>query len=226
MQSVPLNGPRLGRGSLIHLQHPKGHDIPAIMRRVVLRDGLGKRIGAAAVFHPAEHMSALPHGETSEGYEVQESQIEMRDRLEAEFEAFEREGVPLGVLWITVDQGPELRKTHGAKACEAMLESVERVLANASRPGEELGRWGDDEFLMLSHQLTGEALAKHAQVLAGLARTAVFRWWGDRVSLTVSVGAAEADKGEDLPQLLARARTAMETSVHQGGNHITLAPGR
>ena len=28
-----------------------------------------------------------------------------------------------------------------------------------------------------------EMLAAHAQMLAGLARTADFRWWGDRLSL-------------------------------------------
>jgi GGDEF domain-containing protein len=96
------------------------------------------------------------------------------------------------------------------------------------RPGEEVGRWGDDEFLIISHERTPEMLAAHAQVLAGLARTADFRWWGDRISLTVSVGAAQArnDQDEGLPQLLERARGAMESSIHAGGNCITSASGR
>jgi GGDEF domain-containing protein len=68
-------------------------------------------------------------------------------------------------------------------------------------------------------------LAAHAQTLAGLARTADFRWWGDRISLTVSIGAAQAEPSETLPQLLERAQIAMFKSVHAGGNHIT-APGR
>ena len=85
-----------------------------------------------------------------------------------------------------------MRKTHGAGACEAMLEKIERALANGLRPAEELGRWGEDEFLVISHERTAEMLAAHAQTLAGLARTADFRWWGDRVSLTVSIGAAQA----------------------------------
>ena len=53
----------------------------------------------------------------------------------------------------------ELRKTHGARACETMLEAVERTLANGLRPGEEVGRWGDDEFLVLSHERSTEVLA-------------------------------------------------------------------
>ena len=63
-----------------------------------------------------------------------------------------------------------------------------------------MGRWGDDEFLIVAHERSAEMLASHAQTLAGLARTADFRWWGDRVSLTVSIGAAQAggDGTEDV----------------------------
>ena len=226
MHPGPRNGPQLGRGSLVHAQHKLGHDVPAIARRVILRDDLGGRIGTAAVFHPGEQLTALPHGETSEGSEVQQSQAEMQDRLESEYESFLHEGIPFGVLWISVDQARELRKTHGARACETMLENVQPTLANGLRRMEEVGRWGDDEFLIISYEDSPEVLAAHGQVLAGLARTADFRWWGDRVSLTVSVGAAAAEKDETLPRLLERTQAAMLASLHAGGNHITLAPGR
>ena len=108
----------------------------------------------------------------------------MRSRRQSAFEEFTEGGTPLGLLWITVDQAHELRKTHGARACETMIGRVERTLTNGLRPAEELGRWGDDEFLVLSHEPSANSLAAHAQVLAGLARTSDFRWWGDRLSLT------------------------------------------
>ena len=221
----PRNGPQLGRGSLVHAQHAQGRDIAAICRKMILRDDLGARIGTAAVFHPSERTTALPHGDTSDGSEVQESLEEMKDRLETAFELFVHEGVSLGVLWVTVDQAVELKRTHGARACEAMLESVERTLANALRPGEEIGRWGNEEFLILSQEGRGEVLANHAQVLVGIARTADFRWWGDRVIVTASVGVAEAESGDELAEVLKRAQEAMEASVHAGGNHVTLCNG-
>ena len=226
MHPVPRNGPQPGRGSLVHALHKLGGDVPVIARRVVLRDGLGGRIGTAAVFHPGEQFTALPHGETSEVEAVRESQAELEDRVSNEFEMFVHEGVPLSVLWIAVDQAADLRKTHGERACETMLETVERTVANGLRPGEEVGRWGDNEFLVLSHENAPEALAAHAQMLAGLVRTSDFRWWGDRISLTVSVGAAAGEAEETLTELLERSRTAMEESAHAGGNHITLAPPR
>jgi diguanylate cyclase (GGDEF)-like protein len=220
------NGATGHHGTLIHAQHQRGHDLPAIARRIVLRDALGSRIGTATVFHAAERNNALPHGDTSEGSEVRESQAELRDRLKAKWELSEREPVPLGLMWIRVDQAEELGRTHGARACESMLENVERTLANNLRPGDEIGRWGDDEFLVLSQEGSAEVLANHARVLAGIARTSEFRWWGDRLSLTVSIGAAVGERGEALPELLKRAQSAMQESTQTGGNRVTQAPGR
>jgi diguanylate cyclase (GGDEF)-like protein len=213
-----------GRGFLAHAQHKLGHNVSAMARILTLRDGLGERIGTAVLFHPAECLDALPHGETGENEDVEASLEDLKERLEQLFEDFAHGGQGVGVLWISVDQAHDLRKTHGAGACEAMLKKVERTLAHGLRPVEYLGRWGEDEFLVISHERTSAMLARHAQVLAGLARTADFRWWGDRVSLTVSIGAAQAESAETLADLLARAKAAMVSSHRAGGNHITAAP--
>jgi diguanylate cyclase (GGDEF)-like protein/PAS domain S-box-containing protein len=215
-----------GLGTLMPVRHRLGHQLPTILRVRVLRNGLGERIGNMVVFHPAQSLDALPHGSTTENKEVEEDVTNLQERLQREFQDFVDGGPPFGVLWLTVDQAQSLRRTHGPQACDAMLERVERALAGGLRPSDQLGRWGDDEFLVLSHERTAEMLATHAQMLAGLARTADFRWWGDRVSLTVSIGAAQADPSEALAQLLERAQIAMHSSLHAGGNHITSASGR
>jgi diguanylate cyclase (GGDEF)-like protein/PAS domain S-box-containing protein len=222
----PGTGPELSRGALVQVRHQLGHSVPTMARILALRDNLGGRIGTAAVFHPAESLDALPHGANGCGANVQESQADLEDRLLAEYEDFARSNLAFGVLWITVDQSHELRKTHGARACEAMLEKVGLSLMHGLRPGEEMGRWGDDEFLVISHERTAEMLAAHGQVLVGLARTSDFRWWGDRISLTVSIGAAQANETDKLAQILERAQAAMLESIQAGGNHVTPAVGR
>jgi diguanylate cyclase (GGDEF)-like protein/PAS domain S-box-containing protein len=213
--------PELSSGAVVHVQHLSGHDEPVRARRVVLRDSMGSRIGTAAVFHPGEKGTALPHGETCDGMEVVQSQAEMKDRLQRRFDAFAAEGRPLGILWITVDQAAGMRKTHGPRACEAMLECVERTLANAMQAGYEIGRWGDDEFLVMGGEADEQIVANRGQVLAGIARTADFCWWGDRLTLTVSAGAAVAEPGEGLTAMLQRARHAMHWSIQAGGNQVS-----
>jgi diguanylate cyclase (GGDEF)-like protein/PAS domain S-box-containing protein len=218
------------RGALVRVRHKLGHEVPLMARALVLRDGMGGRMGMAAVFHPAESLDALPHSEMEADTDVAASQADLEDRLQSEFEDLAQGGAAFGVLWIGVDQARELRRTHGASACQAMLEKVRHALAAGLRPSEVIGRWGDDEFLVIAHERTPEMLAAHAHRLAGLARTADFRWWGDRVSLTVSIGAAQAQKERDetgqdatLAQLLERARNAMEYGTREGGNRTTLA---
>jgi len=201
-EQEPCLGTAPGNGALVHLKHKLGHDLPILMRILVLRDGMGGRIGLAAVFHPAKSLDELPRGERSDGSEIEANQAEFEERLQAAFEDFVQGGDPFGVLWLKVDQAPNLRRTHGARACEGMLDKVEHVLTNGLRPTERMGRWGDDEYLILSHERTAEMLAAHAQVLAGLARTADFHWWGDSIPITVSIGAAQAGQDGTLASLL------------------------
>lgn len=213
------------RGFLVHAEHKMGHNVLTMARLMALRDGMGARVGTAVIFHPAECIDALPSGVSGECRDVEASQEELKDRLESLFADFIEGGPSFGVQWITVDQAHDLRGTHGAGACEAMMQKVERALTKGLRPAEYLGRWGEDEFLVISHERTAAMLAVHAQTLAGLARTADFRWWGDRVSLTVSIGAAQAQKTGTLANLLERAKAAMFSSYHADGNRITAAPG-
>jgi PAS domain S-box-containing protein/diguanylate cyclase (GGDEF)-like protein len=222
-ESIALVGKNEGRRSLAQAQHKLGHAVPVIVRVLALRNALGERIGTALLFHPTESLDALPHGESSADQRIAESRAELEERLQTEFDDFARGGPPLGVLWIGVDQAQELRKTHGVAACNAMLEKVGHAIAQGLRPAEEMGRWGDDDFLVVAHERSADMLIAHAQTLDGLARTADFRWWGDRLSITVSIGAAQAggDATEGLAQLLRRARGGMEVSSREGGNRVT-----
>jgi diguanylate cyclase (GGDEF)-like protein len=205
----------------VSLSHRLGHSVPVMLRRVALRNSSGDPAGAALLFYPVEEMDKLPHGETGEGAEIERSQADMEDRLDAAHHQWRTSHMPFGLLWTTVDQAESLRKTHGRDACEAMLRTMEQTLLRQMKPSEVMGRWGNNEYLVLVHERTSELLVERAQRLAGLARTADFRWWGDRVGLTVSIGASYATEGDTLQSLLQRARQAMQASEYAGGNHVT-----
>lgn len=223
----PALGVRFSSGALLTAHHKLGHEVQIRARTRPLRDVLGERIGTAVVFHPAETLDALPRGTWGDDPELAAGQSDLEERLRSEFEACNGSSLPFGVLWIKVDQAEKLHKTHGSGACAAMTEKIEHALSAGLRPAEVLGRWGDDEFLVISHERTPEMLNAHGRVLVGLARTAEFKWWGDRVSLTVSIGAAQAcnEADETLAALLERAQRAMETSSCNGGNCVTSAQG-
>jgi diguanylate cyclase (GGDEF)-like protein len=215
------------RPILVHLHHKLGHSLPVMLRRTPLRDSLGKRFGTLIRFHPVEEIDTLPHGaidhDSESGRRIEENQAAMEDRLDEAWQEWSRNEVPFGLLWINVDQAEILRKTHGRDASEAMLAIVERTLFHGLRPTEILGRWGNHEFLVLCHERTDAMLESHANHVVALARTADFRWWGDRIPLTVSIGAAQAAASETLRCLLSRAQKAMQDSSTAGGNQVVKA---
>jgi diguanylate cyclase (GGDEF)-like protein len=206
---------------LVSMSHKLGHSVPGMLRRATLRDSHGKRSGAALLFYPVEEADQLLHGEAGEGADIERSQADMEDRLDAAHHQWATSGMPFGLLWITIDQAQSLRRTHGRDACESMLRTMEQTLLRQMKPAEIVGRWGNNEFLVLTHERNAELLLEHARRLAGVARTADFRWWGDRVGLTVSVGATQAIEGDTLQALLQRARQGMQASEYAGGNHVT-----
>jgi PAS domain S-box-containing protein len=213
------------RCGVVHLRHENQQDVAVMAETRVLRDSLGRRIGMAVSFHATRGLDALAQDELTLSGQLRQSRADLEERLEAAMQEFTSRNEPFGLLWVSVDQGSQVMKTQGEQAFSGMMDAVERVLAQGLHPSEFIGRWQESEFLILSHERSGGQLAAHAHTLTGLARTADFRWWGDRISITVSVGSAQAQPGEDLRPLLLRARQAMEASRHAGGNHATHARG-
>lgn len=211
--------------TLVSMGHKLGHSVPCMLRKVQLHQSPTQPAGAALLFYPVEEADALPHGEQGEDATVERSQAEMEDRLDAAHHQWAANRMPFGLLWILVDQAEALRKSHGKDACDAMLHTIEQTLLRQMKPGEIIGRWGAHEFLILSHERTADLLAERARRLAGLARTADFRWWGDRVGLTVSVGTSQAAEASTLQSLLQDAQHAMQASKYAGGNQVTEARG-
>ncbi len=210
-----------GKAVLVDIRHHLGHKLPAMLRKVPMRDHNGDRLGTVLLFHAVADVDTLSHAVNSEAPGRGRTQSELESHLDEAFDDWKSNNAPFGLLWIVVDQASQMRRTHGRDACEAMLGIVEHRLAQGLRQSEIIGRWGTDEFLVLSHERTSEALLEHGNHLASLARTAEFRWWGDRVSLTASIGTAQAEEGDTLARLMLEAQQAMHASVYAGGNRVT-----
>jgi PAS domain S-box-containing protein len=88
----PLDG-EVHRRARVSASHKLGHEVSTMARHLALRNGLGERIGTAVLFHPAESLDALPHGEAGENEGVAASQEDLKELLEALFADFEQGGL-------------------------------------------------------------------------------------------------------------------------------------
>jgi two-component system cell cycle response regulator len=130
-----------------------------------------------------------------------------------------RHGRLLALLHVDVDRFKAINDTHGHQAGDQVLVEVARRLAAAMRTGDELARWGGDEFVAILPD-TDEAGALRAaeRVRAAVAAQPV-PVAGMVLGVTVSVGWAHWS-GDTPDDLLARADRALYTAKDAGRDQV------
>ena len=131
----------------------------------------------------------------------------------------------MSVLFIDIDWFKKINDTHGHACGDECLRAVAVALRGGLRPGDTLGRYGGEEFLVLLPEQDGAA----ARVVAERLREAVERmpmpWQGETLRLTASIGLASRRPSDaDAQKLLARADKALYRAKHEGRNRVAAAP--
>lgn len=148
-------------------------------------------------------------------------------RLSEEAARCRRNG-PLALVMIDVDHFKALNDNLGHQAGDACLRKLADVLTIVVRRGTDLvARYGGEEFAIIlpyTDMAGAEALAN--KVRAAVERDLNFRWEGQLVPVTVSLGAATAPGGTSVEpgDLIAAADAALYASKQAGRNRVTVRP--
>jgi PAS domain S-box-containing protein len=191
---------------------------------MVLRDDMGRAHRHGGVFHPAESLDALPHGECGEGTSVEAAQTELKTGWKRSSMTFSRAARASAYCG-----SPSIRPTRCARRtapvpatrCSKRWSGCWPTGCGPPR------RWGAGATMS-----SGSFARAHAGDAGGPRAGAGqpgpdggLSLVGRPGSITVSIGAAQAERNESLADLLERAKAAMFSSFHAGGNQITSAPG-
>lgn len=128
---------------------------------------------------------------------------------------------PLAVLFLDIDHFKRINDEFGHAAGDECLRSVAHLLRSSLRSGDLLGRYGGEEFVVVS---PGAPLAV-AQQLGERIRAAVemleIVWEGQPIPVTISVGIAMRRRDEAASAyLLDRADQALYDAKRRGRNQV------
>ena len=128
---------------------------------------------------------------------------------------------PLAVLFLDIDHFKRINDHLGHAAGDECLRAVARLLRANVRSGDLLGRYGGEEFVVVS---PGATLAV-AQQLGERIRAAVqmleIEWEGHTIPVTISVGIAMRRRDErEVGHLLERADQALYDAKRRGRNQV------
>jgi len=135
----------------------------------------------------------------------------------------ERYGNPMTIAMVDIDHLQKINDKHGNQAGDEVLKNAAASLQEALRLPDRIGRYRDEEFLVVLPQ-TGVSDANK-----------IFERIRESVSLedidgkhgsfnaTVSIGVTEFVQGDDLGGILSRAEEAVANAKSEGSNLVKSA---
>ncbi len=143
--------------------------------------------------------------------------------LDRELVRATREGKPVGLMLADLDHFKQINDTYGHLAGDKVLQAVAAKLKAALRSYDTVGRYGGEEFLVISPGCDEGALLRRAEHLrASVARDPVVTPEGE-IAVSLSLGAAVARGETPQEQLLKSADEALYRAKRAGRNRVELA---
>jgi diguanylate cyclase (GGDEF)-like protein len=144
--------------------------------------------------------------------------------LDIQFNIAARNGTPLTVVFIDLDDFKPVNDIHGHEAGDRVLAAAAGAMRNTLRGGDILIRWGGEEFVLLLPNTDGTAAISLLERL----RAAGLGVRPDGVPVTASFGLADrlADGCADGRELLELADQRMYAAKQAGKNVVVGFPAR
>jgi PAS domain S-box-containing protein/diguanylate cyclase (GGDEF)-like protein len=212
-----------------YLHHKAGYPVPVSLRAIPIRNPQGHVIGAAESF---VHRSAGPHpprpgSELAVGHGL-DTVTRLPDHRYTEWELLDhlqyasQHGIPFGLLAIKIGQLEGLTARYGLEAAGAILKLVAHTLRNGLDASDYVGCWLEDQFLVIVANGDEATLLATGERLQRLVGSSEITWWGDPLSVKVSVGGVVVAPGETPASVMAHLEGALDQCISKGGDCVTV----
>jgi diguanylate cyclase (GGDEF)-like protein/PAS domain S-box-containing protein len=211
--------------TLISMRHKAGHRIPVQLWAFPVRNPEGAIIGAAESFEESIALAEWDRRQTKlatygcidEASGVLNHGV-MQSHIGENIRLFEEHRVPFSILCMELDHLDKVQARDGSGVIGAILRIVGQTLENTIRPTDYLGRWQSNQFLAILTECSGNEIETASERLRRMVNASKIAWWGDRVTVTISVGATVVKHGDTVEALVLRAEHALRESIAEGGN--------
>lgn len=211
-----------------YLHHKEGHRLPVVILTSPIRDERGEIIGAVESFTDnSARMAALERIADLERAALICPLTGVGNRryaeqfLQEKFDEWKRYAWPFGVIFIDVDRFKSVNDRFGHQVGDIVLKMVAQTLRNDLRSFDFLARWGGEEFIAVLPKMDLDALYQTANRLRLLVQNTARGISGNRIEVTVSLGATLAKPEDTLETLVKRADAYMYRSKAEGRNRVT-----
>jgi diguanylate cyclase (GGDEF)-like protein/PAS domain S-box-containing protein len=148
--------------------------------------------------------SALEHRAQHDALTGLPNRIALIDRIDQALTRSKLSGYSLAVLFVDLDRFKLINDSLGHAVGDVLLEQVAARFRTALRPGDVVGRFGGDEFVVVCESITGEHVAVAVADRLREALEEPFEVAGRKLVVTASIGIARTTGDETGPDALIR----------------------
>jgi diguanylate cyclase (GGDEF)-like protein len=128
-----------------------------------------------------------------------------------------RNGMPLSLVFIDVDDLKTINDRHGHSAGDGVLADLARCINRQLRSSDLLARWGGDEFLLLLPNVSLHEAGTLAERIRGSIRESRS---GQEIPVTCSFGVVAMTKDADFKTMVGEADRLMYEAKKQGKDSV------
>ena len=148
------------------------------------------------------------------------NRLKIDELLEKTLYSAVRYGRVFSLIMIDIDHFKKVNDTFGHLVGDKALLQLADILRAQVRKTDHLGRWGGEEFLIISEDTD----LKGAELMAEKLRTAVARAsFPDIGSLTISLGVKSYQEGDSRITMIQRVDTALYRAKESGRNQVVVS---
>ncbi|MBE0496870.1 MAG: diguanylate cyclase [Campylobacterales bacterium] len=137
--------------------------------------------------------------------------------IHMELERFRRFAHPFCIILMDLDDFKSINDTYGHQAGDIVLKEFAAILQTTTRKTDSAGRWGGEEFLVLSPGTTLTGAKTLAQTIIETLRQRTFAGAG---KASVSIGVAQYRQGETYKDFFARVDRNLYTAKTTGKDRV------
>ncbi len=128
-----------------------------------------------------------------------------------------RYNTPFSVIMMDIDFFKSVNDTWGHQAGDEVLKEFSSILKNNIRETDVVGRWGGEEFLILSSETDLDSAIELSEKLRDLVSLFKFSFAGHK---TASFGVSSYHAGDDEKTIVKRADDALYRAKENGRNRV------
>lgn len=211
----------------VFLHHKCGHRVPVNVRSAALRDRSGRIVGSVEVFSDSSSkLVAVEEAKALNRLAFIDSLTQVGNRRFVQTRLTEMlsrtSATPAGVLFLDVDHFKVFNDTHGHAVGDRVLREVAATLSGNLRSDDFVGRWGGEEFIVVTPRATLHDLQQLSDRLRELVAQTDVEVRGDTLRVHVSIGGTLAIPGDGIDSVVARADALLYESKQNGRNRATV----